>query len=128
LSLGLEVRADLPVSKSLRAGSISTAMLVGSLVPCLRWTHVGLCALVTAGMLRASGDGLDEARALSLPYAALGGRMALTYPMGPRWSLLLYGDAAAPLTETTLTVDGSPVWSSSVLVFAVGLGATAKIP
>jgi hypothetical protein len=128
LSLGLEVRADLPASKSLRVGRLGTSLVTASLVPCVRFTYVGFCALASAGMLRASGDGLDQEKTLSLPYAALGGRIALAYPMGPRWSLLLHGDALAPLTETTLTVDGSPVWSSSALVFALGLGAAAKIP
>jgi hypothetical protein len=128
LSLGLEVRADLPASESLPVGSISTSLVSASLVPCVRFTPLGFCALATAGMLRASGDGLDEAKTLSLPYAALGARVAFAYPIGPKWSLVLYGDAVAPLTETTLTVDNRPAWRSSALVFALGLGATARIP
>jgi hypothetical protein len=128
LSLGIEARADLPSSMALRVGSVSTSLFTGSWVPCLHSNNLAVCALATAGVLHASGDGLVAAKAANFFYGAVGARVALTYPVTPRWSLALRGDAILPLTETTLTVDGSPAWSSSTLAFALGLGAVAKIP
>lgn len=128
LSLGLEARADLPSSQSLRVGSIDTSLYTASLVPCLRSSYVGLCAVGTAGLLRGASDGLVDAKHVSFFYAAVGARVALTYPVGQRWSLSANGDAVSQLTETTLTVDGSGVWSSPRLAFALSLGVTAKIP
>jgi hypothetical protein len=127
-SLGLEGRADLPASTSLRAGEASTALLVASLVPC---AHVGLvatCALVTAGALRAAGHGLVESRTVTLPYAAVGARVGLAIPLTGRLSLALHGDVTAPLTKSTLQVDGTAVWTSPILSAALGLGVAAIFP
>jgi hypothetical protein len=128
LSLGVEGRADLPSSSALHAGSVRTSLLTASLVPCLRGPYLGFCALASAGVLRGAGVGLVDSRHVSFFYAAVGARAALGIPMGPRWSLVVHADVSSPLTETTLTVDGETVWSSPTLVFALGLGVTARIP
>jgi hypothetical protein len=127
-SLSIEARADLPSSMSLRAGNVSTSLFTASLIPCLRDTYLAFCALATAGVLRAAGHNLVDSRQITLFYGAVGVRIAAFYPLTHRWSLALQGDAVAPLTETSLTVDGANVWSSSTLAFALGLGATANIP
>jgi hypothetical protein len=129
LSLGVEARADVPSSTSLQVGEVASALYTASLVPCLRATYLGFCALASAGVLHGSSNGLADARQVSFFYAAIGARIALAYPLGPRWGLGLYGDAVSPLTETTLTVDNHHVvWSSPTLAFALSLGVTAKIP
>jgi hypothetical protein len=128
LSLGIEARADVPSSKSLQVGEVASVLYTASLVPCLRATYLGFCALATAGVLHGSSEGLVDARRVSFFYAAVGARIALAYPLGPRWGLGLYGDAVSPLTETNLAVDNQVVWSSPTLAFALSLGVTAKIP
>lgn len=127
-TLGVEARADLPSSQSLRVGRVKTSLYAGSLVPCLGSAYLRFCALASAGLLRSSADGLDDEHDANLFYAALGARIALSYPIDPRWSVALHAQASSPLTETTLTVDGSAVWHTPTLVYAVALGATAKIP
>jgi hypothetical protein len=130
LSLGIEVHADVPSSKSLQVGSVSSSLYTASLVPCLRSTYLGFCALATAGVLHASGQGLVDSREVNFLYLAVGARVALTYPLGPRWSLGLFGDALSPLTENSLAVDDNEhiVWRTPALAFAVSLGVAAKIP
>jgi hypothetical protein len=128
LSLGIEARVDWPSSMSLQVGSVGTSLFTGSLVPCVRSTYAAFCALATAGVLHALGEGLVDAKSANFFYGAVGARVALNYPVNLRWSLALLGDAVAPLTQTKLTVDGAQVWSSPTLAFALGLGATAKIP
>jgi len=127
-SLGIEARADLPSSESLRVGSVKTSLYTGSLVPCLGSAHLAFCALATAGLLHGAADGLDHERDANFFFAAVGARIALGYPIDHRWSLALHADALSPLTEIDLTVDGGSVWSTSTLVCSVALGATAKIP
>lgn len=128
LSLGVEARADVPSSTSLPVGEVASALYTASLVPCLRATYLGFCALATAGVLHGSSDGLVDARRVSFFYATIGARIAFAYPLGPRWGLGLFGDAVSPLTETNLAVDNRVVWSSPTLAFALSLGVTAKIP
>jgi hypothetical protein len=128
LSLGLEGRADLPASTSLRVGEASTALLVASLLPCVHLRMVATCALVTAGALRAAGRGLVDARQVTLPYAALGARLAVAIPFTARLSLALHGDLSAPITKTELQVDGAAVWAAPMLSVALGLGVAATFP
>lgn len=128
LSLGLEGRADHPASTSLRVGEASTALLVASLVPCAHTRLVAACALVTAGALRAAGHGLVDERQVTLPYAALGARIAVAIPFTAKLSLVLHGDLAAPLTKTEVQVDGAAVWTSPILSAALGLGVAATFP
>lgn len=128
LSLGLEGRADLPASTSLRVGEASAALLVASLVPCVHLGKVATCALVAAGTLRAAGHGLVESRTVTLPYAAVGARVALAIPLTGRLSLALHGDVTAPLTQSKLQVDGTAVWTSPILSAALGLGVAANFP
>jgi hypothetical protein len=128
LSLGLEGRADLPASTSLRVGEASASLLVASLVPCAHFRMVATCALATAGALRASGHGLVDARKVTLPYVALGARLALAIPLTTRLSVALHGDLTTPLTETQLQVDGATVWTSPSLSLALGIGVAATFP
>jgi len=128
LSLGLEGRADLPASTSLRVGEASTALLVASLVPCVHLRTVATCALVTGGALRAAGRGLVDPRQVTLPYAALGARLAVAIPFTARLSLALHGDLSAPITKTELQVDGAAVWTAPILSVALGLGVAATFP
>ena len=127
-SLGLEGRADFPTSKGLRAGEARTGLLAASLLPCAHLGVAAFCALGTAGALRASGHGLVDARQVTLPYAAVGARLALAFPVSPRWSVRFHGDVTAPLTESKVVVDGDVVWTSPILSAALGLGVAANFP
>ncbi len=128
LSLGIEGRADLPASTSLRVGEASASLLVASLVPCAHFRMVATCALATAGALRAAGHGLVDARKVTLPYVALGARLAVAIPLTTRLSVALHGDLTTPLTETQLQVDGATVWTSPILSLALGIGVAATFP
>lgn len=128
LSLGIEARADAPSSKSLPSGKVLGSLYTATLLPCLRATYLGFCALASAGMLQGSGEGLADSRRVTFFYAAVGARVMLAYPLGSRFGLGLHGDAVSPLTENNLAVDDQVVWSPSTLAFALSLGVTAKIP
>jgi hypothetical protein len=128
LSLAIEGRADFPASASLRVGEASTALLVASLLPCAHFRMMATCALASAGVLRAAGHGLVDARKVTLPYVAVGARLAAAIPLTPRLSLAIHGDLTTPLTESRIEVDGAPVWTSPKLAFALGVGVAANFP
>ena len=122
LSLALEGRADLPASKTLAEGDVSAALLVASLVPCAHWRSFAACALATAGVLRAAGHGLVDARQSTDPWLALGARVAADLPLSGRLALTAHADAVAPLVQTALKVGGAAVWTTPALALSAGLG------
>jgi len=128
LSLAIEGRADLPASASLRVGEASTSLLVASLLPCAHFGRMATCALASAGVLLAAGHGLADARKVTLPYVAVGARLAAAIPLTPRLSLAIHGDVTTPLTESRIEVDGAPVWTSPILAFVLGVGVVANFP
>jgi hypothetical protein len=127
-SLALEARADWPASTSLRAGEVSSAIYVGTLVPCVHHGVVAVCALASAGAQRVAGNGLVQARSAIDAYAAVGGRLGADLPLSGHFALTLHGDVSAPLTPMHLQVDGGTVWTSPALAVALGLGLAAIFP
>jgi hypothetical protein len=128
VSLGLELRADLPAAQAAGSGQITAGLLVASLVPC---AHVGMasgCFLVSGGVQRVAGEDLNNARRVTLPYLGLGVRLGLTIPLSARMSLALHGDMMAPITETRLTVDTAVAWTSPTVAAALGAGLAMRFP
>ena len=130
LSLAAEGRVDLPASTSLRVSgtSASTSLWVASLLPCAHFRMLATCAEVSAGALRAAGHGLVDSRTVTLPYVAVGARLAAAIPLTPRLSLALYGDLTTPLIEARVEVDHAVVWTSPILAFVLGVGLAAHFP
>jgi hypothetical protein len=127
-SLGLEGQADFSARKSLQQGSARATLWTASLVPCARQGVVAACALVTAGLSRGSGEGLEGARSTNLFYAALGLRLSLNLPLTSSLALTVHGDASAPLVEEQLRVDQQTVWTSPHVSAALGVGLAATFP
>jgi hypothetical protein len=128
LSFGLEARADLPSTATLRAGEASGGLLVASVLPCAHVGSAAVCALVTAGVLRVAGRGLIDARRETLPYLGFGMRLAWTLPLTARVGLRCEGDVTAPATRTQLTVSDTVVWTSDAAAFTLGVGLVVRIP
>lgn len=128
LSLSLEGRADWPAVEKASSGEIRASILAASLAPCRHVRFVAFCGLFTGGVLRAAGQGLDDERQVTLPYFAIGGRVLVGLPLGPRWALLAHVDLSASLVETELQVGHQPVWTSPPLSFASGLRFNVRLP
>ena len=121
-SLALEGRADLAASTPAATGTIDATLLAASLVPCARWRSFAACALATAGVLRAAGHGLVDARQSQDPWVALGARLAAELPIHGTLALIAHADAVAPLVQTQLKVGGAPLWTTPAVAFAGGVG------
>jgi hypothetical protein len=132
-SLGLEARGDLASTTTLyfngaQVGAFDTSVLMGSLVPCATRGLFEGCALLAAGVIRASARDLQMPQQVSAPYLAVGARVGMEIPLGSILSIGLHGDVLAPVTETVLRVSGQAVWNSPSISGALGLTVGARFP
>jgi hypothetical protein len=127
-SLGLEGRADLPVSEPAAAGgSVEASLLLLSIVPCAHRGLLLVCALGSLGSLRgmAEGPGGHPERTI---FGSAGVRAGVEIPLDTTLSARLAGDVGATLTPTTLYLNGEEVWSTPPLSAALGLAVQADFP
>ncbi len=132
-SLGLEARGDLAATTMLhfngaQIGEFDTSLLMGSLVPCASRGMFEGCALLSAGVIRASARDLQMPQQVSAPYLAVGARVGLEIPLGSILSAGIHTDVLAPTTETVLRVSGQAVWTSPSISGALGLTMGARFP
>jgi len=125
-SLGLEGRADFPVSQQLATGSVDTSQLTASLVPCLTRWHLGLCALVTAGATRVQATGIEPSGSQLAPYVGLGGRAFGGVSLLDWLEARLQLDLLGQLTHTSIMLDGSTVWSAPPVSGTAALALVAR--
>jgi hypothetical protein len=128
LSVTVDVRADWPAARSLKTGTVSSALYLGTLAPCIHHRWVAACALASAGARRVSGHGLLDARAATDAYVALGARLGIDLPLTARLAVALHGDVTAPVTRMHLLVDDEVVWTSPLASVALGIGLAAIFP
>jgi len=119
-SLGLEGRADLPVTAKLRGVDVRVSSYALSVAPC--W-HVGFafaCELTSLGLLSATGvesGAKNGTRALVLVGARLGAEFSLLPSLG----LILQADGLISPWPVELVAQGSSLWRSPVLAGDLGL-------
>jgi hypothetical protein len=129
--VGLELRGDPPASASFGShDSYATALVMVSLIPCLRHRMVAVCALASVGGERISST-LGAATTWQ-PWAALGGRLALEFPLWRLLELRLFVDVALPVVRDQLTV-GAPgptivVYATPAITSAFGGMLMARFP
>jgi hypothetical protein len=129
-SVDLEFRADLPAGAGINevtGASLRSALIFGTIAPCLRGALLGGCALLGAGVNQASGQGLAPPNHETTPYVALGVRglvdLVLAGPLRLQPRLELW----APLTRTTLTAVGANQWTTPPLSLDVGLALVVDL-
>jgi hypothetical protein len=120
-SVDLELRADLPTGIPASGGSVRSALIFGTLAPCLRSRSVGGCLLLGLGADQASGQGLAPSLHRASPYAALGARAFTDLPLTRALRLQPRVEAWAPTTRTTLIAAEQTVWTTPPLSLAVGI-------
>jgi hypothetical protein len=124
VSVDLEGRADLPAGTSVEGGSVSSSTAWMTLVPCLRWSVVGVCALGSAGVIRAQGAGVSG----SSFTAAAGVRGLVQVPVAAWLALRAGGDLTTPLESTRLLVGGREAWTSPALAGVLWAGCAVPFP
>jgi len=110
-SLNLEVRADVPSTQSVPAGSVTTAIYTGAIAPCFHASVFAGCGLVLLGAQIAHGDFAVSMDANEF-YAAAGLRTALEFPLARKLELQVQADLLATITRVLFTVDDKEAYSN----------------
>jgi len=127
-SLGLEARADAPSSVPVPSGGRVQAWLAqGTLLGCGQVAFVVGCGLVSGGPLVASGVGLAVSHTRVLPYAAVGPRLGVAWPVGTRVLLEGFAQVAFALPPRALQVDGVTASTQPVAGGTLGAAVSARI-
>lgn len=124
--VGIEGRGDFDSSTDVAGGRVGTSLVVLSVAPCWRYRWLGLCAVVSAGALRSSAEGLPGARQATTPYVAAGGRILADFNLiGPLF-LRVEAELRANLVRTSIDAAETPVWSTPALSGGGGVGAVVR--
>jgi hypothetical protein len=111
-SLGLEGRTDLPASATAAGGVVSSSIVMGTVVPCLRRGAAGLCALGAIGSLRGKGEGVQAPTSASALYVAAGARVFVEVPVDAGIFFRAGGDLETTLKGVRLLLDGHEAWTT----------------
>jgi hypothetical protein len=127
-ALSLEGRIDAPAFTTTSSAEVGSSLLVASVVPCWQPAAPFLCALISMGTVRGSGDKVTDPRSDSGFYAAAGARLGTAFPLYERLSMRLHLDLLSTLTRFTLQVGEQPVWKAPPFSSAAGLALMANFP
>lgn len=127
LSLAVEGRADIPAGTDAVDGrSVRSNVVVGSLVPCIRPGALLGCAVLSAGALNGTGEGVALSSPRTTFYAAAGARGGAEWAP---WDSLAFGgyvEVLATLTRTDLRLNGAIVWTTPPFSGGLGLQAIGR--
>jgi hypothetical protein len=127
-SIALELRADAPASTSSAegAGSVRAWSYGLSLVPCGRVGALSLCALGTASLVYARGEGITVPQSDHGVAAAAGARVGLEWPLSSVFALRTHLDGLVALRRVHLQIDGEDAWTAPVASVALAAGIAAR--
>jgi hypothetical protein len=127
LSLAVEGRADMPAgSDAVDGRSVRSNVMVGSVVPCIRPGPLLGCAVLSAGALNGTGEGVALSSPRTTFYAAAGARGGAEWAP---WDSLAFGgyvEVLATLTRTDLRLNGTIVWTTPPFSGGLGLQAIGR--
>jgi hypothetical protein len=112
LSLGVELRGDLPTTARTESSVITASLWTGTLLPCLRHKIAGLCGLISmGGEMVTVGSTVMALRPLSSSYFwfGLGIRTTVELPLYKMLALRLHADVIAPLMRHQVPPAGFSV-------------------
>lgn len=119
--LSLEGRADLPRALAVDGGSVDSAVLLGTLLPCFRHGGFGVCLTASLGALQVTGQLGQGNRASSL-LALVGARASWEYRFLPWLGVIVHAGVAGVVTRVTVLANQQPAWVTSYLTPDVGAG------
>ncbi len=121
-ALSVEGRFHAPSSVAVGSGWAEASSTLLVVAPCLRLDPLALCATAALGGLRLSGEGLTAAAAQTVPHLELGLRAAAEWRVAGAWGLRLQGEAAVPLTRTSMAFGEEVVWRVPPVTGHLGAG------
>ena len=129
ISAAVEGRADLPASASARNGArVQSSLIAVSLLPCF---HVGVvhgCAVGTLGSLSATATDIARSNREQTLFAAAGVRGGVEWWFAANLGVQAHADVLAPITRTTLQIDGRDAWTTSPVALVGGIALAGHFP
>jgi hypothetical protein len=119
-SLGVEGRVDFLSGTPFGLGRVDSMVMVGSVLPCVHVSPLGLCGIFSAGALQVTGDFSSVPFRQSSPIVLAGGRAELQLRLAPRAALKPFVEVQAAVTRTTVYSGQDVVWVTSPLTGAGG--------
>jgi hypothetical protein len=124
--------ADLAIALPERVDVLNGAVHVTSVRAdagaCLRMHRFAACGLIGAGLDRARGEDLMDARAAIRPLAALGLRAEWRQPVSRRIGVRLFASVEQLLVRPRFLVDDTPIWNEPLLQAWLGGGIFFHMP
>ncbi|HVH42184.1 MAG TPA: hypothetical protein VM925_07560, partial [Labilithrix sp.] len=128
LGMFLEARGDLPASREVAAGSLSTSFVGGSATPCWMTGWLLACGVATVGRIQASAAGIARPRDESGVHALAGLRGGVAIPVSARLDVRLLLDAHYALTPHAFRIDGIVVYELPRISGGLSAGTAFHFP
>jgi hypothetical protein len=120
LQLGAELAGFAPTDTGFGPGTVSVLPLALAVLPCGMTSHLELCAVARAGVLRAAGAGFTQNFETWKPFAAFGLRAGAFKDLG-RLRVRASAEATSVIPVTHLKIDETVAYSTRGVAFAAGL-------
>ena len=128
-SAAVEGRADLPASASAGNGArVQSSLIAVSLLPCFHMGVVHGCAVGTLGSLSATATDIARSNREQTLFAAAGVRGGVEWWFAANLGVQAHADVLAPITRTTLQIDGRDAWTTSPVALGGGISLAAHFP
>jgi hypothetical protein len=119
-SLGLEGTVDATASAPATGGGrVSSSLVAGALSFCAEARPVFACAIGEVGWIRASSEGIVDARQASLLWLAAGARFGVEIPIEGQVAFRLRSDVVVDVGPPRLEVNGTRAWSAPLFATAL---------
>jgi hypothetical protein len=126
--LDVEGRFDAKVDEHAAGARFSASLVLGNVAPCVHYSWVVACAVVSVGALRGTGLGFDHSHDRSTFYSAVGTRWGLEIPLWRVLALRLTGETLTPLVVTHLEAGGKTLWTTPMIGFSGGALLIGRFP
>jgi hypothetical protein len=110
-SLDLEGGGFLPSARDTSLGRVTAWLVVATVAPCWHGDPWLVCPRGSVGLLHGSAD-VQDPHDRTTPYVGVGAQVGLEVPLGRRLFGRIVGHLDAPVSPTTLEIDGSPAWTT----------------
>jgi hypothetical protein len=127
-ALAADLEVSLPEQVDVSQGAVHVTSARANAAGCLRLRGVWACGLVGAGLVRARGDDLMDARTAIRPLASLGVRAEWRQPLSRHLGLRLFATADQVLVRPSFLVDNTAVWTAPLLQVWLGGGIFLQMP
>jgi hypothetical protein len=126
-TLGAELAVLPPGDRSTEMGNVRISSGRLTVAPCVeKWAIAG-CALLSAGWVHGSRDGMG-AHSATLPTTAAGARVEWRPSVGPQLGVRVYAETRYFVNRVAFLVDDAPVWRSPSTETLVGIGGFVRFP